>query len=496
MQAEHDDSGTPVAIRYLSAKLLEDEDFRERFEEQARLLERLREPGLVAVHEYVESPHGAAIIMELVDGVSLAQLMNADGALGPEASLVVLKGALHALAVVHQAGLVHGDYKPGNILVDGDGYTRLTDFGLAMRADEMPVPGTPAYLAPELWKGEPPTPASDIYAAAAVFYECLTGREPYGARTLSQLALVHRTGVIPVVDVPELLRPLVRHGLDKQPEDRPESATEYLTELEAIAFAAYGVGWEERGRAVLKERAAELAMLFPIARDPGVLSAQAAPDPEVVPYDQDFYGDEEPKTRTKGAILAISALVAAAVVGFAFIYGTGGGSNVSAAAPEVSRSPQAAASDESPDPTSPVASPTDSPSPSPTKTSKSPSPSPTKTAKATPDKTSARPTPTPFQVTGVTINVSRKRGSNNGSYTVSVSDVGQPKGSVTLTLSFSGATDNGSASKTVTLSAGGGYTASGTLTGSHCSAWTGSVTTSPGGKSGSDTVPGDGGFCL
>jgi len=497
MQAEHDESGTPVAIRYLSAKLLEDEAFADRFEEQARLLERLREPGLVAVHEYVESPHGTAIIMELVDGVSLAQLMNADGALGAEAALCVLKTALHALSAVHQAGIVHGDYKPGNILVDGDGYTRLTDFGLAVAADDMPVPGTPAYLAPELWKGQPATPASDLYAAAAVFYECLTGREPYGARTLSQLALVHRTGVIPVVDVPELLRPLVRHGLAKDPEDRPESATEFLTELEAVAFAAYGVGWEERGRAVLKDRAAELSLLFPIAREPGVLSAQAMPDPEVLPYEQEYYDEVEPKNRTKGAILAVSALVAVAVIGFAFIYGRGGdGTGASAAAPAPSRSPQAAQTDGTTDPASPGTGTTATPSPSPTKTSKSPSPTPTKSARATPVKTSAIPTPTPFKVAGVSINVSRQRGSNNGTFSVTVAEVGMPKGTVTVTLSFSGATDNGAASKTITLSSANGYSAGGSLTGSHCADWTGSATTSPGGRTASDTVSGDGGFCL
>src|SRR5439155_23801055 len=119
------------------------EEFRERFRQEARLLAEVRDPGLVDFMEYVESSHGAAIVMELVDGVSLAQLINSEGPTTPEAALYVLKGSLLGLAAAHHAGVVHRDYKPGNILVDGEGNSRLVDFGVAVRAgDNVPFSGT------------------------------------------------------------------------------------------------------------------------------------------------------------------------------------------------------------------------------------------------------------------------------------------------------------------------------------------------------------------
>jgi serine/threonine-protein kinase len=265
MQGEHLETGTPVAIKYLSNALLHDEDFIYQFREEARILAELRDPNLVAFHEYVESPFGAAIIMELVDGVSLATLINSEGPTGAEVALYILKGSLLGLAAAHSAGLVHRDYKPGNILVDGAGTSKLADFGVAVRAgDNVPSAGTPAYMAPEQWGGRPVTPATDIYAATAVFYECLTGLGPYPNGTLPQLALAHRTAPIPVATVPEPLRGIVERGLAKNQYDRPQSAMEFIAELEEVALGTYGPDWESQGRNRLAELAALLSMLFPL----------------------------------------------------------------------------------------------------------------------------------------------------------------------------------------------------------------------------------------
>ena len=119
----------------------------------------------------------AAIVMELVDGVSLRDILARQGKTTAEAALVVLQGSLLGLAAAHRRGVVHRDYKPENVLINGDGTSKLTDFGIAARAGDSPIPaGTLVYAPPEQFGGSPATPASDVYAATATFYECLTGR--------------------------------------------------------------------------------------------------------------------------------------------------------------------------------------------------------------------------------------------------------------------------------------------------------------------------------
>ena len=136
---------------------------------------------MIRLYEYVESPSGAAIIMELVDGISLREILRHQGATTAEAALVVLQGSLLGLAAAHQRGVVHRDYKPENVLVNGDGDSKLTDFGIAARAGDSPVAaGTLVYAPPEQFGGSPASPAGDVYAATATFYECLAGRPSPG----------------------------------------------------------------------------------------------------------------------------------------------------------------------------------------------------------------------------------------------------------------------------------------------------------------------------
>ncbi|MEO5876217.1 MAG: serine/threonine-protein kinase [Streptosporangiaceae bacterium] len=263
--AEHLESGVQVAIKYLSGELLADEEFVARFRDEARLLADLSDPNLVYFYEYFEAGAGAAIVMELVDGVSLNLILAEAGPTTPEAALAVLKGSLLGLGSAHAAGIVHRDYKPANVLVDADGHSKLADFGIAVRVGSTAqAAGTPAYMPPEQWSGQPVTPAADVYAATAVCYELLTGQRPYQAKTLPELARAHQTQPIPVDNVPNPLQDLIAWGMAKDLTRRPQTAGDFLHELEGIAGAAYGPEWEERGRSHLRERALALALLFPL----------------------------------------------------------------------------------------------------------------------------------------------------------------------------------------------------------------------------------------
>lgn len=270
--AVHDATGVPVAVKYLNERLRADSGFVREFRAEAQLLGGLDSLYVVRLYEYVEAPQGAAIVMELVDGVALRALLLREGATGPEAALVVLKGSLLGLAAAHGAGVVHRDYKPENVLVAADGSSKLVDFGIAVGRGSTPgVAGTPAYMAPEQWNGEPASPAADVYAATATFYECLTGRKPFQGENFAELALQHIGAPVPEYDTPEPVRPLIRRGLAKEPADRPENAAAFVAELEEIAGAAYGPDWERRGQ----RRLAALAALLPLLLPSGGQAAQA-----------------------------------------------------------------------------------------------------------------------------------------------------------------------------------------------------------------------------
>lgn len=261
--AVHVASGMRVAIKYLSPRYLQDPAFLAGFRAEARLLRSLASPHVVRLFDYAEAPgRGAAIVMELVSGVSLHEMITRQGPATAESALLVLKGSLLGLAAAHSLGIVHRDYKPENVLVDGQGTSKLTDFGVATRqGQDAAVGGTPLYMAPEQWDGTPATPAADIYAATAVFFECLTGRTPFSGG-LAQLAAQHAAAAVPVGLVEEPLRELIARGMAKDPAARPASAAALVSELEATAAAAYGPDWESRGRAQLAGRAAALILLL------------------------------------------------------------------------------------------------------------------------------------------------------------------------------------------------------------------------------------------
>ncbi|SBT41040.1 serine/threonine-protein kinase [Micromonospora auratinigra] len=395
--ATHEATGTPVAVKYLVRDLGEDSSFRTAFRQEARLLGEIDDPHVSRLYEYVESDEGAAIVMELVNGVSLRQMLRAQGPTTPESALCVLKGSLAGLAAAHAHGVVHRDYKPENVLVTGDGVSKLADFGIAMpigEGSDTTVSGTPRYMAPEQWTGAPASPACDIYAATATFYECLTGKPPYDGGNLFALREQHASAPIPTDPAPLPVHELLRHGMAKQPDQRPQPAQVFLELLDRVAGTAYGPQWEERGLRELARRAALLAALWPFPDGAGGATSVAST----------ALGSAAASTPTrrgllhrgrKRTLLASGTLVALLLAG-------GAGWSYAANDGPVVADPPVAPTGPTPTPTgagTPAATATDSPTPSPDPTTGAP---PTGTPSADPTATpaptrSSRPTRPPVR---------------------------------------------------------------------------------------------------
>jgi eukaryotic-like serine/threonine-protein kinase len=262
--ARHDVSGRLVAVKYLFDTF--DPAARAQFRHEAAILRLVVSPYVARLFEFVETPQGAAIVMEAVPGVPLRDLLAREPVLAPESALAILKGSLLGLAAAHMAGTVHRDYKPGNVLVQPDNVSKLVDFGIAVLSGHSGLSsGTPAYMAPEQWEGGPATPATDVYAATCVFFQCVTGHRPYEGTDTEALRELHLHGPTPVADVPEPLRPLVLRGMAKDSTIRPASAAAFVHELEAAAHAGYGPDWERRGWQRLAAPAGALLALSPLA---------------------------------------------------------------------------------------------------------------------------------------------------------------------------------------------------------------------------------------
>ncbi|WP_375115728.1 protein kinase [Nonomuraea sp. MTCD27] len=276
--ATYQSTGAYVAIKYLNATLRRDAEFMDRFRSDTHELVELDDPNVVRLYEYVETPTRAAVVMELVDGVSLRTLLAEHGRTSPEAALALVKSTLLALAAAHEKGVPHRDVNPGNILVQADGTGKLADFGVVVHAEEPGVPaGSPAYMSPELWTQERAGPPADVYAAACVLFEAVRGRPPYRAKEgpdgerdeepdVPALRDKHLVEPVPLEVAPDTLRDLLRQGLAKDPATRYASARQFAAELEEDAVAGYGPDWEKRGRRHLAEQATLLALRFPLAR--------------------------------------------------------------------------------------------------------------------------------------------------------------------------------------------------------------------------------------
>jgi tetratricopeptide (TPR) repeat protein len=213
---------------------------------EARLVGRLKSPNIATLYRVhsLEGDRGWLFEMEYVDGGSLQDLLGTDRRLAPEEARRIARGVLAGLKHAHEEGIVHGDIKPGNVLLTRDRIVKLVDFGLSRLVGEASVStsavelkGTPLYMAPEVVMGERPAVRSDIWSVGVVLYRMLAGRQPFPGRTLPTLFYAIHNSTPHRLDpsLPPALVDLTMRCLAKLPQDRPASCQEALGEVAPAA---------------------------------------------------------------------------------------------------------------------------------------------------------------------------------------------------------------------------------------------------------------------
>jgi hypothetical protein len=258
--AVEEETGDLVVIKYLKVNF-EDLD---RVREDVALISTLDSRYLVHIRGYVEDLDAgrAAIVMDPINGVSLRLLLRDHGALAPEAALLLFRDSLLGLGAAHDIDVAHGDYRPENLLVDAEGECVILDVSAVTWTDHDVTLSTGVYRSPERWHRDSITASADVYAASITFVEMYVGEPPYWeASQLLALRYMHEQDEIPVEAFPVALRDVVRLGLAKDAEMRADVTT--LLELIAlVAVDEFGVDWELRGRRLVRERVALLALPF------------------------------------------------------------------------------------------------------------------------------------------------------------------------------------------------------------------------------------------
>lgn len=313
-----------VAVKVLKPEYSDDPEFLERFRAEARTTAKLNHPGIANVYDYGETtdPNGSSIpylVMELVRGEALNAVIRRMGVIPVDLTLDMLEQSGRALQAAHQAGLVHRDVKPGNILITPTGQVKVTDFGIAKAVDAAPVTrtgmvmGTAQYIAPEQAMGQEATAASDVYALGIVGYEALGGRRPFQAESTFAIAQAHINAApapLPAA-IPPNVRELIDYTLAKDPARRYRDGGEF-----ADAVAAVRAGRRPPPPVGLLAAAPAMAVAAPMTTAM-TSTAQYAPPVDTT------YPDDEPSGLTKGQknlgiaagiLLLLAAIVAGGIV--------------------------------------------------------------------------------------------------------------------------------------------------------------------------------------
>lgn len=232
-----------VAVKVMPEEVAKEEDLRQRFEREAKIIATLQHPGIVPVHDFGEDNGQLYLVMRYMDGGSLRDRLGA-GPLPAKEIAKIMHNVCHALASAHQKGIVHRDLKPGNILFDQYGHAFLADFGIARLTNATikltetnTTIGTPAYMSPEQVRADITVDhRSDIYALGIIFYEMLTGRVPYEAETPTKTMLMHILQPVPSIlavrpELPYRCEQILQLALAKEKMDRYDSAVEFAHDI-------------------------------------------------------------------------------------------------------------------------------------------------------------------------------------------------------------------------------------------------------------------------
>ena len=233
-----------AAIKTLRTDLASDQTFQARFRREAQSAASLNNPSIVAVYDVGEDMSTGVslpyIVMEYVDGRTVRDLLIEGQRLLPDRALEIISGVLRALDYSHQAGIVHRDIKPGNVMVTRNGDIKVMDFGIARATSSAQVIGTAQYLSPEQARGERVDARSDLYSTGCLMYELLTGRPPFTGDSPVAIAYQHvRENPVPPSrldpDMPPWADAIVLRAMAKSPNDRYQSAAEMQADIQRAA---------------------------------------------------------------------------------------------------------------------------------------------------------------------------------------------------------------------------------------------------------------------
>ena len=241
----HAKSGEEVAIKVIAASVADQSRFRRRFEAEIKTLQRLKHPNIVTLKGVGEEQGRLFYTMEYVDGFTLHDLLRKEGKLVWEDVVEIGIQTMAALKHAHDLGTIHRDLKPANLMLNREGELKLTDFGIAklFGASDMTVVGTVIgtadYMPPEQAEGKPVTVKSDLYGIGGVLYALLTGRPPFGGKSVPEVLYAVRYNSVPQLDdqvegVPAELCQLIHQMLEKSPSNRPPTALVVGNRLKAL----------------------------------------------------------------------------------------------------------------------------------------------------------------------------------------------------------------------------------------------------------------------
>jgi eukaryotic-like serine/threonine-protein kinase len=325
--AEDTHLGREVALKVLHRRFAQDQEFVERFRREASSAAGLQHPNVVGVFDRGEHEGTYYIAMEHLPGRTLKELVREEAPLAQERAIALGVQVLRAAGFAHAHGVIHRDFKAQNVIVDGAGNAKVTDFGIARAgASEMTetgsILGTAQYLSPEQAQGHSVTAASDLYSIAVMLYELLTGRLPFDGDSAVSVALKHLSEPPPPVsqsrpEISPALEAVVMGGLAKHPAHRWQSADEFAAALEhAGAQIAAGT-----------DRGQDTAAFGPVAAPVRVedLSGNGAPPP---PYDPAYAAAEEERRRWPMFTLGLMVLALLGLLVFLALSGLLAGEKV------------------------------------------------------------------------------------------------------------------------------------------------------------------------